>query len=363
MTDPVSAAHLPWLAAVATGVGSMPGESAREAAQIVTGELPDFVHLPELPARGPGSDMVGRTGGLLAGVSSGFALETTPAGWRFAAAQSVGRQMRRASSFLNEDLDALEDACAAYAGPVKVQVAGPWTLAASIELRTGERALRDDGATWDIAEALREAIGAHVADVPRRVPQASAIVVQVDEPALPAVLEGRIGTASGLSSYRAVDGQAAERVLRAVLDIGSVGDVPVVSGVHCCGAEVPLDLLRTSGARFVSLDMTPLEELLSLDEGLGRAWESGVGILAGCVPSLGVGPLGDRRASAPLRTLLHRLGLEDPRWLAQVAITPSCGMAGASPDWVRTALAACSAVGRVVRQDESDPGEGHDDAG
>jgi len=362
MTDGAAAA-VPWLPAVATGVGSMPGESAAEAARIVTGELPDFVHLPELPARGPGSDMIGRTGGLLAGVSSAFGLETTPAGWRFAAAQSVGRPMRRASSFLNEDLDALEDACAAYAGPVKMQVAGPWTLAASIELRTGERALRDSGATWDIAEALCEAIGAHVAEVARRVPHACAIVVQVDEPALPAVLEGRIGTASGLSSYRAVDGQEAERVLRTVLAIDTSGAIPVVSGVHCCGADVPLDLLRTSGARFVSLDMTPLGESRALDEGLGRAWEAGVGILAGCVPALGVGPLGDRGASAPLRAVLHRLGLEDPRWLAQVAVTPACGMAGASPDWVRTALAACTAVGRVVRQDESDPGEGHDDAG
>ena len=45
----------------------------------------------------------------------------------------IGREMRRAVSFLGEDLDALEESSAGYAGPVKCQVAGPWTLAAAIE--------------------------------------------------------------------------------------------------------------------------------------------------------------------------------------------------------------------------------------
>ncbi|MFM7062392.1 MAG: methionine synthase, partial [Actinomycetes bacterium] len=183
----------------------MPGTAALEAARIVAGELPDLLHVVELPARGPGADLIGRTGGLLVGVSVGLGMETTPDGWRFSA--GVGRQMRRAVSFLGEDLDALEETAAQYRGPVKCQVAGPWTLSAAVELPSGERALRDVGATWDIAQALAEAIGAHVADVRRRVPGATAVLVQVDEPALPAVLAGRIGTASGLSSYRTVDPQ------------------------------------------------------------------------------------------------------------------------------------------------------------
>jgi methionine synthase II (cobalamin-independent) len=349
MTDAANGpAPMPWSAAQATSIGSFPGTSARETARIVAGELPGFIHVAELPDRGPVAEIIGRTGGMLAAVSDHFALETTPAGWRFTSA--AGRQMRQAWSMLGEDLDALEEQAQEYTGPVKVQVAGPWTLAASLELRTGERALRDDVAVWDIAEGLAEAIDSQVSDVRRRVPKASSIVVQVDEPGLPAVLEGRIGTASGLSTYRAVDPLMAERVLRRVLD-GRTADVV---GVHCCDEDVPVDLLRASGAHFVSLDLIPLEHERSLDDSLGRAWEAGLGILAGCVPSVGVGPLGDRRASAPLRAVLHRLGLENPRWLEQVAITPSCGLAGASPEWVRTALSACQAVGRVVRQDEVD---------
>jgi hypothetical protein len=336
---------LPWPAASATSVGSFPGTSALEAARTVAGELPEFVHVVELPARGPGADMIGRTGGLLSSVSGAMALETTPDGWRFAPGMS--RQMRLAASMLREDLDALEDTAQAYEGPVKCQVAGPWTMSAAIELPGGERALRDPGAVWDIAQALGEAVREHVADLRRRVPRARAIVVQMDEPGLPAVLAGRVGTASGLSTYRAVDPQAAERVLRHVVE---AADGAVV-GFHCCAPDAPVGLLRTSGADFVSIDVT--DGSPGLDEQLGQALEAGLGLLAGAVPALGVGPLGDTRASAPLRDLLHRLGLEAPRWLDQVAVTPTCGLAGASPAWARTALAACRAVGRVVRNDES----------
>jgi hypothetical protein len=122
--------------------------------------------------------------------------------------------------------------------------------------------------------------------------------------------------------------------------------------VHCCAPDVPVTLLRAAGAEFVSLDLAQAAD--RLDEDLGLAWEAGTGILAGVVPSTGVGRLGDTEGSAPIRALLHRLGLEDDRWLAQLAVTPTCGLAGASPDWTRTALVACRAVGRVLRNDESD---------
>ena len=50
------------------------------AARIVAGELPDFPYLPELPARGPGADLAGRTAALLIDMP----VETTPGGWRIA---------------------------------------------------------------------------------------------------------------------------------------------------------------------------------------------------------------------------------------------------------------------------------------
>jgi hypothetical protein len=328
----------------------LPGTSAVEAARIVAGELPDFVHVVELPGRGPGADLAGRTGAMLARVADDLGLETTPTGWRIAG--SYGRQMRRAASWLDEDLDALEETTQAYRGPVKGQICGPWTFAGAVELGGGERLLRDPGAVRDVAGALAEAASAIVGELRRRVPGASAIVVQVDEPGLRAVLDGSIGTASGLSAYAAVDPQIAGQVLTRVFEsITRAGGVPAA---HCCATRPPIDLLRTAGATAIGVDL--LEAVAPETEAeLGAAIEAGTGLLAGVVPSLGAGTLSDTRASAPVRGLLHRLGMDDDRWLAQVAVTPTCGLAGASPDWVRTALSSCRAVGRVLRDEGTQP--------
>ena len=54
------------------------GTDPAEAMRVVAGELPDFPYLPELPDRGPGADLVGRTAGLLIDIP----VEVTPCGWR-----------------------------------------------------------------------------------------------------------------------------------------------------------------------------------------------------------------------------------------------------------------------------------------
>lgn len=230
----------PDLRGAATGVGSLPGTDAREAAKTSTGALEQLPFLPELPARGPGADMIGRGAGLLVEL---FA-QTEPSGWRFA--DRPGRDTRRAHSWLGEDLDALEEFTQGYQGALKLQAVGPWTLAASIELRHGEKALSDHGACRDIAGSLTEGLRRHLADVRRRVPGAQ-LVLQLDEPSLPAVLAGSVKTASGFQRLRSVDRQVAEEVLRETI---RGLDVPVV--VHCCAPQVPLPLLRRAGAAGVS---------------------------------------------------------------------------------------------------------------
>ena len=65
MPDDQNGAGYPWPAGSATGIGSMPGTDPAEAMRVIAGELPGFPHLPELPARGPGADLTGRTAGLL----------------------------------------------------------------------------------------------------------------------------------------------------------------------------------------------------------------------------------------------------------------------------------------------------------
>ncbi|TDU04052.1 cobalamin-independent methionine synthase catalytic subunit [Streptomyces sp. 846.5] len=308
----------------ATGVGSMPGTDAREAAKTVTGSLEALPHLPELPARGPGADMVGRSLGLLVEL---FA-RVEPSGWRFG--DHPGRDTRRARSWLGEDLDALEEHTQGWTGPLKLQAVGPWTLAASVELHRGEKALADAGAVRDIVGSLAEGLRLHLEDVRKRIPGAQ-LVLQLDEPSLPAVLAGQVPTASGWQRLRSVDRQVAEETLRTLI---GVVDLPVV--VHCCAPGVPLALLRRAGASAVSLDMALLTE--RDDDEIGEAVEAGTLLFAGVVPSVGPGLSDPADSVSGVRTLWRRLGL-DPALLAQrVVVTPSCGLAGASPAYARRAL-------------------------
>ena len=92
----------PW--GPATGIGSLPGADPAEAVRLVLGELPGMPHLPELPGRGAGADMVGRTAALLVDL----AVDLTPAGWRLVPRGGIDQQ--RAEEFLARDLDALHDA-------------------------------------------------------------------------------------------------------------------------------------------------------------------------------------------------------------------------------------------------------------
>src|SRR3954466_8145436 len=163
----------------ASGIGSWPGTEVLESARTTFGELAEHgvPYLPELPARGPGSDLIGRSATLLVDTP----VDLQPSGWRLVA--RPGRDLERAQSFLIQDLDVLAEVADGYQGPLKVQLAGPWTLAASLHLPRLERAVIDAGACRDIVAALSEGVGRHVAEVRRLVPGAE-IVVQVDEPSI-----------------------------------------------------------------------------------------------------------------------------------------------------------------------------------
>ncbi|MFF4788744.1 MULTISPECIES: methionine synthase [unclassified Streptomyces] len=319
----------------ATGVGSMPGGDAREAVKTVTGTFEDFPFLPELPARGPGADMIGRSAGMLVELYA----RVEPSGWRLG--DRPGRDTRRARSWLGEDLDALEEFTQGYEGALKVQAVGPWTLAAALELRNGEAVLSDPGACRDLAASLAEGLRLHLAEVRRRVPGAG-LVLQLDEPSLTAVLRGQVRTASGYRTHRAVDRQIVEATLRDVLGAHDQG--PVV--VHSCAPDVPLALLRRAGATAVSLDVSLLAE--RDDEAIGEAVEAGTRLFAGVVPGTD-GPLSDPAGSVMgVRTMWRRLGLR-PELLAEaVTVTPACGLAGASPAYARQALAHCVRAARSL---------------
>ncbi|WP_026123675.1 uroporphyrinogen decarboxylase/cobalamine-independent methonine synthase family protein [Nocardiopsis chromatogenes] len=341
MTEP---RRYPWPAASATGMGSYPWTDPDEAARTVFGELPDLPHLPELPARGAGADTVGRAAALLVDLP----LEVQPTGWRVA--RAPGRDLARARSFLSWDLDAVQRHGAAFQGAFKLQVAGPWTLAASVELRGGERMLSDPGAVADLAASLEEGLRAHIAEVAGRLPGAH-LVVQVDEPGLPAVAAGQVPTASGLRRIPAPDRVRVEERLRALS--AAVAGAGAVPAVHCCAPGAPVSLFHRCGFRALALDAALLGR--EDDEALGTALEDGVGLIMGVVP--GTGPrrgegLSDLGSTVdPVRELWNRIGLGPEALADAVVCAPACGLAGASPDGAREALAVCRAAARVLRDE------------
>ena len=143
-------------------------------------------------------------------------VDLQPAGWRLVDRPSADE--RRARSLLGEDLDAAEEFAGQQDGPFKVQVAGPWTLSASLELSRGERALHDPGAVRDIVASLAEGRGDAADGRTQAAPAGADVLLQLDEPSLPAVLRGRVPTQSGYGTLRSVEPNVVRDGLRSVLD-------------------------------------------------------------------------------------------------------------------------------------------------
>jgi methionine synthase II (cobalamin-independent) len=244
---------------------------------------------------------------------------------------------RRGSDLLATDLDALVPVAGpAYDGRLKVQLAGPWTLAATMELPRGGPVLGDPGAVADLGQSLAETIREHLVAVAKRVPHAE-LVLQLDEPSLPGVMSGRVRTASGFGAIRTPEPQTVQQVL--AWAIAAAGEVPVV--VHSCAAGAPLRLLADAGAAALSVDLV---SFAPAHDTIGELIERGIALWTGVVPSIGPGIAPTPRSVAdPVRTLWHELGFDPELLPARVAVTPTCGLAGASPGWAHSAY-------RVLRQ-------------
>lgn len=327
-----------------TGIGSWPGADARETAATILGELGGFPHLAELPARGLGADMVGRTGGILVDVN----LDVSTRSYRVAARR--GNVAKRAEDFLNQDLDALEEAweTARLVGAdhvIKVQAAGPLTLGAELEVANGSRVLVDRGALRDIAESLGEGLARHGAEVTRRT--GARVIVQLDEPQMSAVLAGSLPGRTKMESVPALP----EPEALAILDSAIEGcGLPTI--VHSCSSDLPWDLLRRSKAFAVSFDLSLISSG-DLD-GIGQLFDAGKQLALGLVPAMAPEkPITWKECAMPAVTLIDRLGFSRELLQTQVAVTPRCGLAGAGLDWSRTALSLCRDVSSSLVDDPS----------
>ncbi len=318
-----------------TGIGSWPGTDMRDAIKIAFAECPEFPYLPELPARGPYAQMIGRSTAFLAGL----AVDLQPAGWRLADAS--GRDQRLAISTLRADLDLLEEHAQGYQGAMKVSVAGPWTMAAMMERPRGDRLLADGGARRDLSQSLAEGIAQLIAELIRRLPDVE-FLIQLDEPLLPAVLAGTIATASGLSRHSAVDVSEVSGAISYTVHRLA----PTNVAVHCCATRPPIELLSSAAVSGVLLDV---DKLSGADwDAVGPSLEAGLWVGLGALPTDGaLGP--DQLARKVLLRLLD-LNLEPEMLAAQTVITPACGLASTTRDGALRALRTLRTAADIVTE-------------
>lgn len=326
-----------------TGLGSLPGTDFGAAVRMTFDKVPDLPYLPELPDRGPWAGMLGR--GL--GLPSGLPAELSAGEWRLSGAPGVDQ--RRARATWRDDLDLLEECAPGYAGRFKVAVTGPWTLAAATGVPHVGRVLADIGARRDLAQSVAEAVGELLVDLDRRFPGIE-LVLQVDEPSLPAVAAGAVPTPGGFFRHRAIDLPELCRGLRWLTAEPARRGLRAETVLHSCAAWPggwPLASLvgeDPTGAGFgaVSLD---LDQLASADfDALAEALDSGAGLYLGCLPTTGEPrPLGVDAVRRRALTVVERVDASADR----LVLTPACGLAGWTPAEVSRGF---EVLGKVAEQ-------------
>jgi hypothetical protein len=288
----------------------MPGSRPDHALDVVLGELGagHLPFVPELADRGVGADAVGRSASFLVDMP----VDLQPSGWRLV--DHPSRDLARGRSWWGQDLDALAERGeeAAQAAGLQVGLLGPWTLAAALQRQRGEVAVSDPGARRDVVESLAVGLGDVLAAV-RRAASGARLVVLLDEPSLPAVLLGRVPTASGYDSLRAVPAQEVREGLRAVVDAAHAAEAAVV--LRCHDEDAPVTLMSEAGADGLAVRVP--------DQATGsgtRAWDRVAGLLEGGA-SVVLTPRGATRAA-------------DAEALAGL-VTHPCSQVGIDGDLVR----------------------------
>ena len=331
-----------------TGVGSMPGTDPVEAARIVAGEL-DVPHLAELPARGPGADMLGRTLALVCAATGEFAAATTPAGGRWRAVGPAGSPAARCGWALPGSRRIRSASRKCSTGSPDRQGAGD----RAVDAGRGDRVCR----RHPRARRSRCVRGRWPRRWPRRRPctcdscarrvPGRTVLAQIDEPRLPAVQAGRIRTASGRGAIRTPEpSELAPRGWRRRRRGRGEGGAAEARPAHCCARG--RSVRRAGPRRHRDAQRRPRA---LVGHGPTRTSASG-GTAGGAVDprggaldrsrcrraprhARGAGP--DRRRRSGAGSASASLTWGSARWLS-----PACGLAGASPAGPRRRAARCA---------------------
>ena len=317
------------------GLGELPGASIIAAADIVAGETGDLRQLPILPARGV--DVVGLTTGILPGIN----VDAGPRSWVLSARPQL--RTRRIWDRVEADLDQCEQAWGTRIDAVKIQVAGPWTLSASIELSNGHRALTDAGALRDLTESLISGIRDYSADVRARFD--TEVYVQLDEPLLAQVHDGSLPGTSQFDEIPSINDVDLGERLAGVIEraevryLNQTGYPPLwkvaqVAGVETC--QVTLDTVRGS------------EQY----DGMGHALAAGMRV------GLGMTRAGDdrdpRHLAVDVARMWDELGLDRTLLTHAVDVHPRGGLANCTLLDAAAALRTARTVADMLDKDAGD---------
>lgn len=304
-----------------SAIGSMPGTEMAETIRQVADAIPDLLALPELPARGPGGEMIGRTFGLLNQLDSQFSIETTVTGWR--TSRGENRAMRRAKSWYQEDMDWLEKLVSANSAQVKLQFAGPLTLAAFVEPQTGESLIQDAGAVREISTGLSEVIRNQLKELRRRMPNTD-FIIQIDEPALELVLHGGIKRRSGRGNLEPFSIDAAAGLMNGLTTEISAEAAKV--WLHSCATNFQNEFFTKTKFDALAVPFSAVSNPANF-ETVSALWDRDGFLLLGIAPQLLANEVKFQSIITAVNRFSNQIGLSMDSMSALLGLSPECGLA------------------------------------
>ncbi|MFW0121095.1 methionine synthase [Rothia sp. CCM 9419] len=184
----------------ASATGTLSGENLLDSIFRVRGELgnPHLPFLPELPQRGYAATTLARTIATLDELHA----EGASYGWRLS--NGTSRESELARSTFRSDINLLADVIGQEEDRgknLKLQFMGPISLAVSLYLPNGERAISDHGARRDIRDSFLNGLSNWI-DTIDTATGSQHLYLQLEEPYLETALHGNIPTASGYRTIR-----------------------------------------------------------------------------------------------------------------------------------------------------------------
>ena len=279
--------------------------------------------------------------GLTTGILPGINVDAGPRSWVLSTRPQL--RTRRIWDRVEADLDQCEEAWGTRIDAVKIQVAGPWTLSASIELSNGHRALTDTGALRDLTESLIAGIQEYSADVRARFD--TEVYVQLDEPLLAQVCDGSLPGTSQFDEIPSINDVDLGERLAGVIEraevryLNQTGSPPLwkvaqVAGVETC--QVTLDTVRGS------------EQY----DGMGHALAAGMRV------GLGMTRAGDdrdpRHLAVDVARMWDELGLDRALLTHAVDVHPRGGLADCTLLDAAAALRTARTVADMLDKDAGD---------